>query len=273
MPFLHIPKLGQIHYHEYGSGNKLMFAFHGYGMTGKQFHVLEKSVLQEYWVIGFDHFFHGESKLHTIDEQIILAGMEKADVRLYIDAWFAAFGRQRFSLMGYSIGANFALSLVEFFADEIDSLILMAPDGLAVHRGFYFLRRHFIGKKLFRSLTYGKNLATVGLNTLRRFRLLDEALHKIAFNEVNTLQKRLDVYYTLNFIRHIVPDLEMAARLINQHHIKTTLVFGQHDQLFPRLNGERFIQMLNDAEVLEVPMGHWLVTKELDNLLRKTASK
>lgn len=267
MPLLNIPKLGQIHYHEYGSGSKLMFAFHGYGMTGKQFHVLEKSVLQEYRVIGFDHFFHGESKLHTVDEHIILSGMEKADVRLYIDAWFAAFGRQRFSLMGYSIGANFALTLVEFFADEIDSLVLMAPDGLALHRGFHFLRRHFIGKKLFRRLTYGKNLATGGLNTLRRFRLLDEALHKIAFNEVDTPQKRLDVYYTLNFIRHIVPDLEIAARLINQYHIKTTLVFGKHDQLFPRKNGETFIHLLDNAVVYEVPMGHWLVTKELDEFL------
>lgn len=275
LPHLHIPRLGHIHYHEYGSGSKLMFAFHGYGMTGRQFDVLENSVMKEYRIIGFDHFFHGDSKLHTEEEQAILSGMEKPDVRLYIDAWFEAFGRQRFSVMGYSIGANFALSLIEFFAAEIDSLVLMAPDGLAVHRGFHFLRRHFIGKKLFRSLTYGKNLATGGLNTLRRFRLLDEALHKIAYNEVDTPQKRLDVYYTLNFIRHISPDIEAIVLLINQHHIQTTLVFGQFDTLFPRSSGVNFVSAINHAEVLEVPMGHWLVTKELDNILsrKKQGSK
>ena len=41
MGFLQIPGLGKVHYHEYGNGEKPMLAFHGYGMTGKQFHVLK----------------------------------------------------------------------------------------------------------------------------------------------------------------------------------------------------------------------------------------
>ncbi|MDB5134976.1 MAG: alpha/beta hydrolase, partial [Mucilaginibacter sp.] len=48
MGFLQIPGLGKVHYYEYGSGSKPLLAFHGYGMTGKQFHVLTNSVLKQY---------------------------------------------------------------------------------------------------------------------------------------------------------------------------------------------------------------------------------
>ena len=125
MGFLQIADLGTVHFHEYGKGKKPMLAFHGYGMTGRQFHVLKQSVLQEYHVYGIDHFFHGESRLDNWTEAQILAGMPKAQVRQYVEEWFRLYGRQRFSVMGYSIGANLALILVEEYADLIDDLILM----------------------------------------------------------------------------------------------------------------------------------------------------
>ena len=78
MGFLQIPGLGKVHYHEYGSGDKPMLAFHGYGMTGKQFHVLKESVLTKYHVYGFDHFFHGESELEGWTEKQILEGMPRS---------------------------------------------------------------------------------------------------------------------------------------------------------------------------------------------------
>lgn len=268
MPALHVPHLGTIHYHEYGSGRSLLFAFHGYGMTGKQFQVLEKSVLPHYRVIGFDHFFHGGSKPAGTEEKRILSGMEKEDVKQYIDAFFTAQGhRERFSLLGYSIGANFVLTLTEFFAAEIDRIILMAPDGLVPHRGFRFLRQHFFGKRLFRRLTYSKTLATSGLNALKRFRLLDDSLHKIAYAEIDTPQKRLDVYFTLNFIRHISPDMQTVAAAINKYGIRVLLIFGKHDALFPKSNANEFLASVPVAEVHEVPLGHWLVTRELDDYL------
>src|ERR1700761_7114504 len=63
MGYLQLPGLGKVHFHEYGQGTKPMLAFHGYGMTGKQFHVLEQSVMPRYKIYGFDHFFHGDSRL------------------------------------------------------------------------------------------------------------------------------------------------------------------------------------------------------------------
>jgi pimeloyl-ACP methyl ester carboxylesterase len=267
MGFLKIPGLGTVHYHEYGSGTKPMLAFHGYGMTGKQFQVLEASVLSEYRVYGFDHFFHGESKLDGWTEQQILAGMPRKMVKAYVEEWFNIYGRQRISLMAYSIGANHALIILEEYADLVDEVILMAPDGIAGYKGFNFLQHHLAGRMLFNTATKSKWLMPGILKTLKRFKAIDDSLYTIAYNEVDTQRKREDVFYTLNLIRFLQPDMPKVVALINQHDVRCRLIFGRDDMLFPRKAAEHLVAQINNAEVYEVPMGHWLVTKELDNYL------
>jgi pimeloyl-ACP methyl ester carboxylesterase len=267
MGFLQLPGLGSVHYHEYGTGDKPLLAFHGYGMTGKQFHVLEQSVLSKYKVYGFDHFFHGESKLNGWTEQQILAGMPKAMVRSYLEEWFKVYGRQRISLMAYSIGANFVLILLEEYADLVDEVILMAPDGLVGYQGFKILQHNPAGRLLFKSVTKSKWLAPSLLKGLKRVKVIDDDLYTIAYNEIDTAKKREDVFYTLNLIRHLQPDMEKVSDHINQYQVKCCLIFGRYDLLFPKKPAMPIIELLNNAEVHEVPMGHWLVTAALDTYL------
>jgi pimeloyl-ACP methyl ester carboxylesterase len=270
MGFLQIPGLGKVHFHEYGSGNKPMLAFHGYGMTGKQFHVLKDSILTQYRVYGFDHFFHGESELDSWTEKQILSGMPKATVKAYLDEWFKLYGKQKVSLMAYSIGANLALILLEEYPDLIDEIILMAPDGLSVYKGFHFLLHKPVGKYFFKRVTKSKWLAPSLLKNLKKVRFIDNSLYNIACNEIDTEKKRLDVYYTLNLIRLLKPDSHKVAQLINQHKIKCTLIFGRDDQLFPKQAATLFIEELDNADVHEVPLGHWLVVPALDEYLSLT---
>lgn len=267
MGFLHIPGLGKVHYHEYGSGSKPLLAFHGYGMTGKQFEVLNNSVLSKYQVYGIDFFFHGKSEIEGWTENQIIAGMPKAVVRTYLEEWFKIHGKQKISLMAYSIGASLALILVEEYPELIDELILMAPDGLSVYKGFDLLTSNSFGKYFFRRATKSKWLAPSLLKNLKRFRFIDDSLYNIAYNEIDTEKKRLDVYYTLNLLRLLKPDTRKVAQLINQHKIKCTLIFGRDDQLFPKSKAMAFINQIDKAEVHEVPLGHWLVVPALDEYL------
>lgn len=267
MGFLQIPGLGRVHYHEYGSGDKPMLAFHGYGMTGKQFHVLKDSVLTQYHVYGFDHFFHGESTLEGWTEEHILAGMPRTLVKSYLEEWFNIYGRQKISLMAYSIGAKLALILLEEFPEWIDEIILMAPDGLSLYKGFDFLTNKPIGKYFFRNATKSKWMAPALLRNLRRLRIIDDNLYNIAYAEIDTEKKRLDVYYTLNLIRRLQPDTEKIIKLIEQHPIKCTIIFGKDDKLFPKSAAKPFTDQLTKAEIHEVPLGHWLVVPALDEYL------
>lgn len=267
MGFLQLPGLGKVHFHEYGIGSKPMLAFHGYGMTGRQFNVLEKTILSKYHVYGFDHFFHGESTLTGWTEKQIVAGMPCETVRLYLEAWFNAYGQQKVSLMAYSIGADIALLLLEEFPEWIDGLFLMAPDGLAPYKGFQFIQHHPVGKRMFNRATKSKWLAPSVLKNLKRFNVIDQSLYTIAYNEIDTSKKRLDVYYTLNLVKQLKPDTAKLVQIINERKIKCLFVFGKDDLLFPKSAAMPFIARLNNAEVYEVPMGHWLVTPKLDEYL------
>ncbi len=244
-----------------------MLAFHGYGMTGKQFHVLEQSVLNEYKVYGFDLFFHGQSQLEGWTEKQILAGMSKPMVRLYLEEWFKVYGRQRISLMAYSIGCNFALILLEEYAGLVDEVILMAPDGLVGYNAFRFLQHNLLGKLLFKSVSKSKWMAPSLLKAVRGFNMIDDSLYTIAYNEIDTPKKRLDVFYTLSLIRFLKPDVSRVVDQINQNHIKCTLIFGKDDMLFPKKSTDDILKLIHQAEIHEVPMGHWLVTPALDMYL------
>lgn len=221
----------------------------------------------QYHVYGFDHFFHGESALDGWTEQQILAGMPKAMMGAYLDEWFKLYGRQKVAVMGYSIGANLALMLAEAYPDMIDELILMAPGGLSVYKGFHFLMHQRVGKYFFSRATKSKWLAPALLRNLKKARFIDDSLYNIAYNEIDTEKKRLDVYYTLNLLRLLQPDASKIAGLINQHHIRCILIFGRDDGLFPKSAAMSFINQLQNAEVHEVPLGHWLVVPALDEYL------
>lgn len=269
MGFLEIEGLGSVHYHEYGSGQHLLFAFHGYGMSGEQFSVLQQSLMQHYRIIGFDHFFHGASALYEVNEATVLAGMQPAFLKAYINTWFEKFGQQRFSLLGYSIGANMVLYLTEQFADQVDNVILMAPDGLVRHKGLHFLRASFIGQKLFRKLTYSSWMMARALKLLNWVGMLDNSLYAIASREINTPQKRINAFFTVNFSKNIYTDIGKVAALINQYHIRCQLYFGQYDQLFPKKNSKKLLRLLQRPEIYVLPLDHWLVTAELDDYIAK----
>lgn len=267
MGFLQLPGLGKVHFHEYGMGAKPMLAFHGYGMTGRQFNVLEKSVLTKYRVHGFDHFFHGESSLNGWTEKQIVTGMPRQTVRLYLEEWFKVYGQQRISLMAYSIGADFAMILLEEFAEWIDELILMAPDGLAPYKGFEFIQQHPVGKQIFRRATKSKWLAPSVLKGLKKLGVIDSDLHNIAYNEIDTPKKRQDVYYTLNLIKQLKPDTARVVQILNERNIKNLFIFGKDDLLFPKNAAMPVLSRINNTQIHEVPMGHWLVTAQLDEYL------
>jgi len=267
MGFLQLPGLGKVYYHEYGTGSKPMLAFHGYGMTGRQFNVLEKSILSKYRVHGFDHFFHGDSVLENWEEKQIVAGMPREMVKLYLQEWFKLHGEQRVSLMAYSIGADFALILLEEFAEWIDEIILMAPDGITPYKGFEFLQQHPAGKQIFKKATKSNWIAPTVIKNLKRFKVIDHDLFTIAYNEIDTPKKRQDVYYTLNLIKHLKPNTLKLVEILNTGNIKSMFLFGKDDLLFPKKMAEPFLNQLKNAEIHEVPMGHWLVTPQLDEYL------
>ena len=125
---------------------------------------------------------------------------------------------------------------------------------------------------MFGRLTKSKWQTPALLKMLKKINFIDDSLYTIAYDEIDTKKKRLDVYYTLNLIKQLKPDVDKVTALINQHNIKCRLIFGKFDDLFPLPAAGNFIGKLNKVQVDEVYLGHWLVTPALDEYLVKNRS-
>src|ERR1700748_1489341 len=101
-------ELVNLHYYKYGSGPKVMLCFHGYGMHGKQFKLLEGSLGSTYTFYGFDLFFHKETKLKDQGLEKIKQGITKKALADLIREFCEALGINRFSVIGYSMGTHYA---------------------------------------------------------------------------------------------------------------------------------------------------------------------
>lgn len=64
-----------------------MLCFHGYGMHGKQFKVLEPMLGDKYTFYGFDLFFHQETKLQNQSLDEVKRGISKQELSEIIHAF------------------------------------------------------------------------------------------------------------------------------------------------------------------------------------------
>ncbi len=105
------------------------------------------------------------------------------------------------------------------------------------------------------------------LRMVKRLKFIDNSLYTIAYNEIDTPKKRHDVYFSINLIKRLKPDMDKVVELVNQYHIPCTFIFGKDDMLFPMKPVLPLMEKIKGAKVYEVPMGHWLVTAQLDDYL------
>ena len=118
-------KSSTLFYRTWGKGDKLMIAFHGYGLDGKTLYPITQEILEEYTVVAIDLPYQGRTRwretstltgheLKTLIEQFLLHIQHKGKI----------------TLLAYSIGGNYALGLVHHCPEIVDKLVLIAADGL-----------------------------------------------------------------------------------------------------------------------------------------------
>jgi hypothetical protein len=71
----------KLHYYKFGSGPQHMLCFHGFGMHGKQFKLLDTHLGHQYTFWGFDLFFHKETRLKDQSLATVKKGCKKQSLR------------------------------------------------------------------------------------------------------------------------------------------------------------------------------------------------
>jgi pimeloyl-ACP methyl ester carboxylesterase len=256
----------RLHYHVYGNGPKAMLAFHGFGMKGTQFAMLEPA-FAEYTIYSFDLFFHGETELLDSSIGVVRKGISSSEFSVYMSEFIEEMSFYKVSLLSYSMGALMALSMIKHLPDKIENAFFIAPDGIRPNKLLQFGSRNLIINRVFYYLVYSPRTVALILNSLLKCRYIDHSLYRILQGEFGTEATRLTCYQAITYHAKLTFDKTELAQIINSNQITTYFYFGKTDHLFPASIGKEFCALLENTSLHIFDNGHELVNKELTDFL------
>lgn len=241
----------QLHYAKTGSGPKHLLIFHGFGQDLNVFDHLTQSLARHYTFYVFDLYFHGQSNW-AHGENVLSKQEWSGTLRQFV----TENNINRFSVAGFSLGGKFALTSLEFFADRIDEIFLIAPDGIKTSFWYSLATYPFLLRKLFKSMILHPERFMKIANTLNRSGMVDRGLIRFAEYQMNSEEKRNRVYFSWVVFRHLTPDLTRIVEVVNKNGIKFTLIVGKFDKVIAPENMTRFLKQLKKFRFEILESGH-----------------
>ena len=240
----------QIAYQKIGDGATVLLAFHGFGQSNQAFSSLETPLGGQFTIFAIDLFFHGNSKY--AGSQLLT----KADWHRLVAAFLQAHHITRFSLMGFSLGGRFALATVEAFADRVDQLFLIAPDGITHNIWYRLATSSAPGRRLYRYVLRHLTLLSKMGHTLVWFGLLNRSLMRFAERSLSRPKQRHQAYQSWTQFRKIKPDLNAIAKALNNSPVQIQFFIGAFDRIVPGTYILPLTKKLRHYQVNSLPTRH-----------------
>lgn len=248
----------KVSYQKWGTGSEVLIAFHGFGQSASVFSNIAPALQHRFTVYACSLFYHDSSSL----PEDISPG--EPLLPEFLKQGFLEFCKlnqiQNFSLMGYSLGGRLVLKLLEMIPDRINSLILLAPDGIKKSFWYYFATHHFLGKRLFRRVVHKPNLLFTLVKGFKKTGFINEKMQKFVFSQFGEHENRLKVMHVWNTYSIITPRVRLVKATIRTFHIPTLIFTGIYD---PVLNEEIGHILSNDlteeVKWVKIKAGHDLL--------------
>ncbi|MBK7388164.1 MAG: alpha/beta hydrolase [Bacteroidetes bacterium] len=254
--------LTDIHWNcqRFGTGPKLLIAFHGFNRTSDDFHTFEKHLRDSYTIVAVDLIFHGKTLLADSFSTKGLFTMDNLEE--LIRAILKNENKEQFSVMGYSFGGRLAMNCILLFPEKVDSLILIASDALRWNPGYYFATKSLIGKTIFRLMTNNPDFVVSILGFLSAISLIHPKAFEFYKNQLSFQPVRQKIYDVWMAHRNMVPDISLMQKNINKFHIQVLLIFGAYDRIIPARTGKKLIRNLKEnAREVIIDAGHRVIEK------------
>ncbi len=114
---------GRVFCRHWEGGSTLLIALHGFGESSNVFDRLDPSISKNKSLIAFDLPFHGKTEWNKPE-------CSKEDIKQIIQVLLDEAQKSTCILLGFSLGGRIALSICPEMKEKVESLILLAPDGI-----------------------------------------------------------------------------------------------------------------------------------------------
>ena len=245
-------KCSTIAYHIFGSGGEVLFCFHGYGLTGKSFAVLQPVLGTDFTFICIDFPFHGDTDWQ---EGLFFSVEDLWDIMTTLNPK----PEIPFSLMGYSMGGRISMCLLQAFPKQIRQMALVAPDGLKLNWWQELATHTIIGNHLFRYTMRCPEWLFAVIPMAGKLGLISKSIEKFAEGHINDARARQLLYQRWCAMRAYKPRLGLLRTLINQYKIPVNLLFGEFDKIITTSQGLAFKKNEPLITVKEIRCGHQLL--------------
>lgn len=250
---------GRVSYLRWGRGPRAIIALHGYGERALSFEHWGEALPEAYSLYAPDLPLHGsgrwqEDQPFTVEHlRALIKGMA---------------GDGTFILCGYSMGGRLSLSYTETYPEDLERLVLFAPDGLKVNFWYWLATQTRTGNRFFRYTMEHPAWFLGIVRGLGALRLVNRGVVKYVHRHLGTPAARMDLYRIWTCMRTFRPDLEAVQQQIKGNGLHVRLVFGRFDRIIQPSQGYRFEKELDGSQckLIEVSAGHQLLTHALTPL-------
>ena len=247
----------RLHYHHWGSGDKLLLCFHGYGENAATFAFLAEPLGDEFTILAIDLPFHGQ----TDWKQGLSFTMEQ--LLAILETLLPGIGippATRWYVMGYSMGGRIALSLLEAAPEKMNRLILVAPDGLILNPWYWLATQTSPGRLLFRYTMFHPGWFFLLLRAGNALKLVNPSIYKFVAAYIDNPGVRHDLYFRWTGLRKFRPRLPAIRDIIRQRQLPVRMLYGRFDRIIRVERGEQFRKGIEPYCLLKVlPAGHQLL--------------
>ena len=250
-------KWGKLAYLTVGTGQSVSLIFHGFGQSHLDMLPFQSLFSEEKKFIFIDVFYHGRSVWR--DPAVLLSKSVWSQI---LSELMHAANFSTFHLIGYSMGGKFALITYEIFPEKVESLTLLAPDGIKTGLWYSLNSYPNLLHRPFRNVIFNPNRFFKIIENLEQVGLVESSLTKFVKNEMKTRSKRAQVYLTWRVFGGFRPQL---ATIISEIRIRKTpinLYLGAYDKMITGENLRRFSSKIPQLQLITLPVGHGQLIEE-----------
>ena len=241
----------KLHWWRWGTGPKVMLAFHGFGQHGQFYYPFAKALSDTHTIWSFDMFFHGQSVWPDPRKPLTREFWHRL-----IQAFLNEYKIDRFELSGYSMGGKFVLAALEKFAPRIDRLLMIAPDGIRTSFWYSMATYPSWARRFFRSLVEKPEPFYKLISNLERYRLMDKGILRFADWHMSNPDKRMKVYNSWTVFSPLRFNMRQIAELIQNNHIHMEMYLGRYDKIMTPQGMQRLLRHLKDYKLEVLNTGH-----------------
>lgn len=225
---------------------------------------MEQALGEDYTIYAFDLFYHGQSKLHKYD-----APLTKDFLAEFVAQFLAEKQIETFSLMGFSMGGKFALTLVEHMPERVRELFLIAPDGIKT--SFWYNIATYPGwlQQLFKRTVIKPEFFFGLLRVLDKYSLVHKSMLRFAHFQMDSTAKRLRVYRSWIGFRDLNFDIRQIVALLNQYKTPVVMFLGEYDEIISPKRVAVFVDALEAGELVILKTGHSHLLQEVAEMLHE----